>query len=78
MGALLCDSPCIAGIVPRRQCDHFDFDVFSSLRQQGTLRFLVVDFSPAGEKSTTVWMVAIRSAEGRNRRACLTLNASLY
>jgi hypothetical protein len=28
--------------------DHFD--VISSLRQHGTLRFLVIDFSPAGRK----------------------------
>jgi hypothetical protein len=32
--------------------------VASSLRQHGTLRFLVVDFSPTGEKSTTIRIVA--------------------
>jgi hypothetical protein len=38
--------------------------VVSSLRQQGTLRFLVVDFSPCGRKIDNSKDGRYRSAEG--------------
>jgi hypothetical protein len=39
------------------------FDVVSSLRQHGTLRFLVIDFSPCGRKIDNSKDGSYRSAE---------------